>query len=230
MIQRAAAALLSCLALLGTQSAWAQKDRYNPGEELPQFTLKALNGDMLGESYISIDRYFGANAKEPKKAVLLSFFASYCEPCKREMPLLAALQEAYKEKGLQIVLVSIDTDTDKIDVAKSLAKENGAKFPVLSDRFNIVAKRFFVTKLPNSYLTNGDGKVVMANVGYNDDISKRLIDEIRKTIGEPTSEPIPGAEPPPPRFRRDSQSASGLVSAASATTVPQAPISSSRAG
>ncbi len=182
-----------CLALFVAKGAWAQKDRYDPGEDLPSFTLKALNGEILGERYISVDRYIGVEAKEPKKAVLVTFFASYCEPCHKEMPLLVALQEAYKDKGLQVVMVSIDTEIEKIEQAKDLAKKNGAKFPVLTDRYNIVAKRFFVTKLPNSYLASGAGKVIMANVGYNDDTSRRLVDEIRKTIGEPTSEPVPEA-------------------------------------
>ncbi len=85
------------LSTLTAASALADKDRYDVGEEIPTFTLKALNGDVLGESYISVDRYFGSGAKEPKKALLLSFFASYCEPCKKEMPLLAALYETYKQ-------------------------------------------------------------------------------------------------------------------------------------
>lgn len=188
-----ASVLTAGLVVASAETAMADRDRYNIGEEIPTFTLKALNGDILGESYISVDRYFGAAAKEPKKVLLLSFFASYCEPCKREMPLLAALYEAYKGKGLQVVLVSIDTDPEKIEVAKTLAKDNGVKFPVLSDRFNIVAKRYFVAKLPNSYLVSGEGKVVMANVGYNEDISKRMVDEIRKGVGEATSEPVPEA-------------------------------------
>jgi thiol-disulfide isomerase/thioredoxin len=185
--------LLSLGLVVASASAFGagEKDRYDVGEEIPTFTLRALNGDVLGESYICIDRYFGPNAKEPKKALLLSFFASYCEPCKKEMPLLAALYDSYKDKGLAVVLVSIDTEPDKIDVAKDLAKDAGVKFPVLSDRFNIVAKRYFVQKLPNSYLASSDGKVLMANVGYNEDISKRLVEEIRKAIGEPTSDPIP---------------------------------------
>jgi cytochrome c biogenesis protein CcmG, thiol:disulfide interchange protein DsbE len=189
----AAPFLCMSVVLAGADDAWADKDRYDVGEQVPSFTLKALNGDILGESYISIDRYLGSGAKEPKKALLLSFFATYCEPCKREIPLLAALYEAYKEKGLQIVLVSIDTEAEKVEFAKTLAKDNGVKFPVLSDRFNIVAKRYFVAKLPNSYLLGSEGKVAMANVGYSEDTSKKLIDEIRKAVGDPTNEPIPDA-------------------------------------
>ncbi len=171
--------------------AHAEKDRYDVGEAVPAFTLKAVNGDDVGETYIGIDRYFGPTAKDPKKTVVLSFFATWCEPCKKEMPLLAALYEAYKAKGLQVVLVSIDKEPDKVEQARTIAKDVGVKFPVLSDRFNIVAKRYFISKLPNVYVLNGEGKVTMVNVGYNEDISRGLVDEIRKGIGEPTSEPIP---------------------------------------
>src|SRR5689334_20045427 len=94
--------------LAASSVALADKDRYDVGEVVPAFTLKAVNGEDIGDTYISIDRYFGAAAKEPKKALILTFFATYCEPCKREMPYLAALFDAYKQKGLQIVSVSID--------------------------------------------------------------------------------------------------------------------------
>jgi alkyl hydroperoxide reductase subunit AhpC len=184
---------VALVGVLAAGEARAEKDRYDVGEQVPSFTLKAVNGEDVGETYISIDRYFGAGAKDPKKAVLMSFFATYCEPCKKEIPLLSALYESYKAKGLQVVLVSIDKEAEKIDVAKALAKEAGVTFPVLSDRFNIVAKRYFISKLPNVYLLDAEGKVGMVNVGYNDDISRKLVDEIRKSLGEPTSEPPPAS-------------------------------------
>ncbi len=137
-VVRAAAALL-VLAVPGM--ALADKDRYDIGEEVPVFTLKALNGDEAGEPYVSVDKYYGPEAKEQKKAIILSFFATYCEPCKKEMPFLAALYDTYRDKGLQILLVSIDKENDKVDVAKSLAADAKVKFPVLTDRFNIVAKQ-----------------------------------------------------------------------------------------
>jgi thiol-disulfide isomerase/thioredoxin len=181
------------IGLMVTQAtaARAEKDRYEVGEEVKNFTLKVLNPEEAGEPYVGIDRYYGPQAKEAKKAILLSFFATYCEPCKREMPYLEALYGLYKSKGLMILSVSIDKEPDKIEEVKALAKEANVSFPVLSDRFNIVAKRYFIEKLPCVYLIDGQGKVAMVNIGYNDDISKELLDQIRKSIGEPTSEPVP---------------------------------------
>jgi len=168
-----------------------EKDHFENGEVVPVFTLKTVNVEESGVSYVGVDAYYGPTAKEPKKAVLLSFFATYCEPCKREMPFLAALYDAYKDKGLAVLSVSIDKEAEKIDFIKNLAKASQVKFPVLSDRFNIVAKRYMIARLPCVYLINGDGKVALVNVGYNDDLSRQLLDEIRKVLGEPATEPLP---------------------------------------
>jgi thiol-disulfide isomerase/thioredoxin len=167
------------------------KDRFTVGEAVPVFTLKVVNPDDSGQNYISVDRFFGAAPEEPKKLLLVSFFATYCEPCKREMPYLAALHDLYASKGLPVLLVSIDKETDKVDIAKDLAKKAGVKFPVLSDRFNIVAKRYMIEKLPCVYLINGEGKVVVVSVGYSEDVPKLLLNEIRKGVGDPVTDPVP---------------------------------------
>jgi len=189
---RFAIACVAGIIALGAARAEA-KDRYDVGEEVPAFTLKVVNTDDSGETYVSLDKYFGADSKTPKKAILVSFFATYCGPCKREMPYVAALYETYKDKGFQALLVTIDKEAEKIDEAKTLAKNAGVKFPLLSDRFNIVARRYFIEKLPCVYILNAQGKVAMVNVGYTDDASKAFLDEIRKNIGEPTSDPIPAS-------------------------------------
>jgi cytochrome c biogenesis protein CcmG, thiol:disulfide interchange protein DsbE len=173
--------------------ALADKDKYDVGEEVPVFTLKALNGEDSGEPYVSVDKYYGPEAKEQKKAIILSFFATYCEPCKKEMPYLAALYDTYKDKGLQILSISIDKENDKVDFAKNLAKEKNVKFPVLTDRFNIVAKRYFIAKLPCVYVINGEGRVTQVHIGYTGDVTKSLHDEVRKLVGEPEGGPVPPA-------------------------------------
>ncbi|MFC1611475.1 redoxin domain-containing protein [Myxococcota bacterium] len=171
----------------------AEKDRYDVGEAVKNFTLKVVNAEEAGEPYVGIDHYYGPEAKEPKKAILLSFFATYCEPCKREMPYLATLYDIYRDKGLMVLSVTIDKEPEKIEEVRELAREHRVKFPILSDRFNIVAKRYFIEKLPCVYLIDGVGKVSMVNIGYNDDISKNLLDNIRTAIGESTSDPVPDA-------------------------------------
>ncbi|HSI06234.1 MAG TPA: hypothetical protein VLC93_17235, partial [Myxococcota bacterium] len=65
-----------------------------------------------------------------------------------------------------------------------------AKYPVLSDRFNIVAKRYMVAKLPLVYVMSPDGKVAFSRVGFTEDTPRALADEVRKLIGE-SGAPMP---------------------------------------
>lgn len=162
------------------------------GQKVPEFTLKALNVDAAGTSHVTVGHYFGDKPKAPKKATLISFFATYCEPCKRELPFLAALHETYRDKGLQVLLVSIDQEADKIDVAKDLARKHALRFPVLSDRFNLVARRYHVEKLPCVYIVGGDGRVVVNHVGYEGNVGESVFNTVRKLLGEPLSDPVPG--------------------------------------
>lgn len=196
------AVLAGCIVLLAASAQAADV----VGARVKLFTLKALNADSYqGRPYVSLGDYFGTDAKEPKKAVLLSFFATYCEPCKREMPFLAALQESYADQGLQVLIVSIDKEADKIAEVKKRAEDANIKFPVLSDRFNLVARRYLVDSLPNVYIVDSTGTVVFTKVGYDEDVSVELHSVVRKNLGVAASDPVPpaliafvrGAEQPP---------------------------------
>lgn len=171
-------------------STAGSKEKFDVGEAAPTFALRAVNADVIGEPLVAVDRYFGADAKQPKKAVLLSFFATWCEPCKKELPFLAALYDTYKDKGLMVLSVSIDREADQIETIKTLTANANAKYPVLSDRFNIVAKRYMVAKLPLVYVMSPDGKVAFSRVGFTEDTPRALAEEVRKLIGESGS-PMP---------------------------------------
>ncbi|MBI5509674.1 MAG: redoxin domain-containing protein [Deltaproteobacteria bacterium] len=183
--------LFAVLLFASSVAQAAGKDRYEVGEAVNSFSLKALNTAESGMGWVRLDDFVGDKAKTRKKAVLLTFFATYCEPCKREMPFVEALYRQYKDAGLMVVSVSIDKEDKDLDIVKKLIKKHGVTFPVISDRFNIVAKRYFISKLPCVYLVDTDGKVAMVNVGYSDDISKKLLDQIRTALGEPLDAPIP---------------------------------------
>ena len=183
--------VVSLIVLTLATAASAGKDRYDVGETVTAFSLKTLNPTESGTTWLRLDELVGDKAKDPRRAVLLTFFATYCEPCKREMPFLAALYKEYKDAGLMVVSLSIDKEEKDISFVRELAKKNDVTFPVLSDRFNIVAKRYFISKLPCVYLLNTAGKVAMVNVGYSDDISKKLLDQIRAALGTRLDAPIP---------------------------------------
>jgi thiol-disulfide isomerase/thioredoxin len=171
------------------------ESRFKVGEKLESFALKAAYGAPKTGAFLSLRDYW-KGGDIPKKAVLLSFFATYCGPCKKEMPFLAALQQVYGHKGLQILLITIDKAADKRAEAVRLAKENGVTFPVLSDRFNIVARRYSIEKLPCIYLSDSEGIVRFSEVGYSGNVTQTIHRQILTVLGEPLSGPVPEALAP----------------------------------
>lgn len=112
----------------------------------PDFTLKNLD-----EKKINLKDYKG-------KAVLLNFWATWCEPCLEEMP---ALQKAYntlKDKGFVVVAVSIDEDNREKNV-RAFTKKFGLSFPILLDSDQKVRDKYFNNVLPTSYLIDAKGKL-----------------------------------------------------------------------
>lgn len=165
------------------------------------FRIKTVNSEVVQARLFSLGQLVGPSAKESKKLVILSFFATYCEPCKRELPLLQKLFAEYGDQGLGVLVVSIDKDGDiRGGAAKAvaeIAEQNGLTFPVLHDRFNIVAKRYGVEKLPCLYLIDQQGNIALVNVGYTDDFSAQLVTEVQTRLGQPV-----GARKPPPHPAR----------------------------
>ncbi len=183
--------LIGCGLLLFIPQNAIASESLTLGERVPFFTLKAINPVAGTSAIVSLDKMIGESARSPKKLVLVSFFATYCEPCKKELPFLAKLHQLYEKDGFTAVVVTIDKETEKIQEAKRLAQEHGVTFPVLSDRFNIVAKRYRVSKLPSVFLMDGSGRATMIESGYNSDISKKLLTHVRQSLGMPTADPIP---------------------------------------
>ena len=175
------------------QDAWAAAQDHLPvGETAPNFTLKSINADVThGDTFVSVDSYLGPTAKDPKKAVVINFFATYCEPCKRAMPMLSTLHEAYKDRGLVVMTVAIDKEPEKVELARTIMAQSTAKYALLSDHFNIVTHRYALAQLPTTYLVDREGKIALANIGYSEQNSRRLVDEVRRLIGIPASEAMP---------------------------------------
>jgi thiol-disulfide isomerase/thioredoxin len=133
-------------------------------------------------------KWTGSAPDENKKLVIMSFFATYCDPCKKEMPELSRLYDAYKDQGLGIMLVSIDKGDEQRDQIISLAKENKVAFPVMHDRFQVVARRYVAERLPYMLFLDPSGTVKTVHVGYTEELKANLENEVRGHLG---LEPLP---------------------------------------
>lgn len=160
----------------------------SPGTVAPTFELPVVNGYKEKARRFGPGKWTGSRAEEPKKLVLLSFFATWCEPCKKEMPELVRLYEAYAEEGLGVMLVSIDKGKEQRDEVVALAEEHKVPFPVVHDRFQVVARRYDAERLPYMLLIGPDGVIQKVHVGYTEELKASLENEVRAGLGLPPLE------------------------------------------
>jgi thiol-disulfide isomerase/thioredoxin len=132
----------------------------------PDFTLQSLDGNSMRLSDLR------------GKAVLLNFWATWCSPCKIEMPWFIELQKQYGAQGLQIVGVAMD-DASKEDIAK-FAKDMGVNYPVLLGKEAVGEAYGGIPALPESFFIGRDGKIVDKIIGLRD--KSDIEDAIKKAL------------------------------------------------
>jgi len=132
----------------------------------PDFTLEALDGKTT-----RLSDFRG-------KAVLLNFWATWCGPCKIEMPWFVELQNQYAAQGFQIVGVAMD-DASKEDIGK-FAKDMGVNYPILIGKESVGDQYGGVPALPESFLIGRDGKIVDKIIGLRG--RAEIEDAIKKAL------------------------------------------------
>lgn len=156
------------------------------GLPAPSFSLRAMNPDVAGTGWLSLDKYAGAEPEDAgAKLVVLSFFASWCGPCKKEMPFLAQLDRTYRGQGLRVIGVCIDSEEPGIATAKKMIADNKVGYPVVSDRFNFLARRYLgeSAPLPSVFLIRRDGAIARIERGYSKDVGGLLLASIQQELG-----------------------------------------------
>ena len=118
--------------------------------EAPDFSLKNLDGDD-----ISLSSYRG-------KLVFLNFWATWCGPCREEMPSMQALYDNLNEAGFEIVAVNLQESQRTVS---KFINQNGYTFPVLLDSNGKVGGTYGARSIPTSYLIDTDGNAVGFIVG-----------------------------------------------------------------
>ncbi len=124
------------------------------GQTAPDFTLKDVSGQK-----ISLSQYRG-------KVVILNFWATWCPPCREEMPSMEALYQKYKERGLVILAVNVD-DNGETAVKKFLHK-TPYSFPIVLDTDNVSQHVYGVFRFPESFIIDREGTVVEKIIGGRD--------------------------------------------------------------
>ena len=100
------------------------------------------------------------------KVVLLNFWATWCPPCRKEMPSMERLHRAYRERGL--VVLAVSQDEAPLEEVRRFAVSLGLTFPVWHDRDREAARHYSVPGVPTSYLVAHDGQLAYRVLGEYD--------------------------------------------------------------
>ncbi len=135
----------------------------------PDFTLKTVAGPNL------------RLAEQRGQVVMVNFWASWCAPCKQEMPHLNALYDKYRNTGFVLLGVNVDDDPAK---AVAEAAKLGIRFPVLLDSAKAVSKAYALNAMPTTVVIDRDGQVRHVHQGYRNGVEQVYDQQIRALVKE----------------------------------------------
>lgn len=140
------------------------------GEMAPDFTLEGLRGEKVGLS------------EKRGKVVLLNFWATWCPPCRREIPSMVELYKKRKDNGLEMLGVNLDK-IDRSGVEK-FSREYGIDFPILLDPSGKVAALYGIVALPTTLLLDRKGKIRARVTGGVDWTTQENLQKIETLLAE----------------------------------------------
>jgi cytochrome c biogenesis protein CcmG, thiol:disulfide interchange protein DsbE len=137
------------------------------GEVAPQLRLQSRSG-----AAVDLEDLRGM-------VVVVDFWASWCDPCRDELPILERFYAAHRESGLEILAVNIDADREDAD---ELLSRLQLSFPVLYDTDQEVVSRWQPPKMPTSYIVDKGGKISAVQAGFEpeeiDALEARLLAQL----------------------------------------------------
>ena len=135
----------------------------------PNFTLKSLSGKNLKLSEMT------------GNVVLINFWASWCGPCREEMPLLNALHKKYAPLGFTVLGVNVEED---MEGAMNFLGHVPVDFPILLDNTNKVSKQYKVVAMPTTVVVDRDGNMRYLHEGYKPGDEKKYRQMVKKLVRE----------------------------------------------
>ena len=140
--------------------------------EVGDFTLKDIDGKS-----VSLSDYLG------DKVIVISYWATWCEPCKREMVQLHEIYLEHKDKGLMVISISMD-EPETVGEVRPYIKQRGYTFPVLLDTESLVTQQFNERRAaPFTLIISKEQKIIWTHDSYVPGDEVILEKEILKSLG-----------------------------------------------
>lgn len=141
--------------------------------KMPQnITLKNVDGQPVQSSIIQNDG----------KPVIISFWATWCKPCNRELNTIKEVYEEWQEEtGVKLVAISID-DARSASRVKPHVDGNDWSYEVYLDQNSDLKRAMGVVNVPHTFILNGEGDIVWQHTGYQDGGEEELIEKVRELL------------------------------------------------
>ncbi len=140
------------------------------GAQLPSVQIKTLDGKTVDTATLSNDG----------KPFVISFFATWCKPCNRE---LKAINEVYpdwqEETGMKLIAISID-EGQNVSKVKPLVDAEGWEYEVLVDANSDFKRALGIQNIPHVLIIDGQGNIVESHSGYTEGSEEHIIEKIRE--------------------------------------------------
>jgi peroxiredoxin len=133
----------------------------------PQFALAARGGKT-----VNLAQYKG-------QVVMINFWATWCGPCRQEMPLLESIYKKYNKMGFTLIGVNVEPDSKP---AEDWLKATPVSFPILFDTKSEVSKMYEVSGMPSTVILDRKGNVAFIHHGYKPGDENEYQDSIRKLV------------------------------------------------
>jgi len=158
---------VAAVAALGLVALAGSADALNRGSRAPEIGLRDTQGRAVRMADLR------------GKVVVVDFWASWCAPCREELPVLDRLQRRYEDHGLVVVGVNIDREESNMT---SFLRRTPVSFRVVHDSGHRVADRYQPPRMPSSYVIDKRGVVRFVHAGFRASDAQRLEREIRQLL------------------------------------------------
>jgi peroxiredoxin len=153
-----------------------------PPKAAPDFTLPTADGQQ-----VALQQFRG-------KVVFLNFWATWCIPCREEMPALERLHQTYQAQDLAIISIDLKESADQV---KAFFDKHGLSFPALLDQNGSVFRDYLVAGMPTTYLIGRDGTLLARGIGGRDWARAEALQLIQELIKPGSVSATPGPQVSP---------------------------------